>query len=61
MKDDPMDTTPLQHAYRVFLDAADKVADPGDVSPVPPTGEWNADQILAHVLQRPQPGGQGMR
>jgi hypothetical protein len=44
-----MDTTPLRHAYRALLDAAGTVADSGDKSPVPPTGEWNADQILAHV------------
>jgi hypothetical protein len=44
-----MDTTPLRHAYRALLDAAATVADSGDASPVPPTGEWNADQILAHV------------
>jgi len=43
-----MNTTPLQHAYRVFLDAAVMVGS-GDTSPVPPAGEWNADQILAHV------------
>jgi hypothetical protein len=44
-----MDTTPLRHAYRALLDAAATVADSADTSPVPPTGEWNADQILAHV------------
>jgi hypothetical protein len=44
-----MDSTPLQHAYRALLDAAATVADSGDTSPAPPTGEWNADQILAHV------------
>jgi hypothetical protein len=44
-----VDTTPLRDAYRVLLDAAAAVADPGDTSPVPPAGEWNADQILAHV------------
>jgi hypothetical protein len=44
-----MDTTPLRHAYRALLDAAATVAASGDPSPVPPTGEWNADQILAHV------------
>jgi hypothetical protein len=43
-----MDTTPLRHAYRVFLDAAVMVGS-GGTSPVAPTGEWNADQILAHV------------
>jgi hypothetical protein len=44
-----MDTTPLRGAYRALLDAAATVADCGDSSPVPPAGEWNADQILAHV------------
>jgi hypothetical protein len=44
-----MDTTPLRDAYRALLDAATTVADGGDTSPVPPAGEWNADQILAHV------------
>ena len=44
-----MDTTPLRDAYRALLDAAVTVADSGDASPLPPTGEWNADQILAHV------------
>ena len=44
-----MDTTPLRDAYRALLDAAATVAGSGDASPVPPAGEWNADQILAHV------------
>jgi hypothetical protein len=44
-----MDTTPLRDAYRALLDAAATLADSGDTSPVPPTGEWNAEQILAHV------------
>lgn len=44
-----MDTAPLRDAYRALLDAAATVAFSGDTSPVPPTGEWNADQILAHV------------
>ncbi|MHA6765345.1 hypothetical protein [Streptacidiphilus sp. PAMC 29251] len=44
-----MDTTPLRDAYRALLDAATAVADRGDLNPAPPTGEWNADQILAHV------------
>ena len=43
-----MDTTPLRDAYRALLDAAATVTDAGE-RPVPPTGEWNADQILAHV------------
>ena len=44
-----MNTTPLLEAYRTLLDAAATVADAGDSSPVPPAGEWKADQILAHV------------
>jgi len=44
-----METTPLRDAYRALLDAAATVADSGDTSPTPPAGEWNADQILAHV------------
>jgi hypothetical protein len=44
-----MDTEPLRRAYRALLDAAATVAASGDPKPVPPTGEWNADQILAHV------------
>jgi len=43
-----MDTTPLRDAYRTLLDAAAIVA-AADTSPSPPAGEWNADQILAHV------------
>jgi hypothetical protein len=44
-----MDTIPLRTAYRALLDAAATVADSRDTSPEPPTGEWNADQILAHI------------
>jgi len=44
-----LDTTPLRDAYRALLDAATTVAAAGDTSPVPPAGEWDADQILAHV------------
>jgi hypothetical protein len=36
-----MDTNPLRHAYDALL-AADPRA-------VPPPGEWNTEQILAHV------------
>ncbi|MFE5022434.1 hypothetical protein ACFRAO_03625 [Streptomyces sp. NPDC056656] len=42
-----MDTIPLRDAYRSLLDAAATVAGSGDT--IPSTGEWNADQILAHV------------
>ncbi|MFF4346370.1 hypothetical protein [Streptomyces sp. NPDC001530] len=44
-----MDTTPLRDAYGALLDAAATVADSGEANAVPPAGEWNADQILAHV------------
>jgi hypothetical protein len=44
-----MDTIGLRDAYRALLDAAATVADSADPSPHPPDGEWNADQILAHV------------
>ena len=43
-----MDTTPLSDAYRTLLDAAATVADAGPI-PAPPPGEWDTDQILAHV------------
>lgn len=43
-----MDTAPLRDAYRALLDAAATVADADDPQVVPP-GEWDADQILAHV------------
>ncbi|MEV6863974.1 hypothetical protein AB0M44_23570 [Streptosporangium subroseum] len=46
-----MDIAALRGAYRALLDAAATVA--GSVAgfgdPTPPVGEWNADQILAHV------------
>jgi hypothetical protein len=44
-----MDTAPLRDAYRALLDAAAAVAGSDDPNPIPPAGEWNADQILAHV------------
>ncbi|MEU3520058.1 hypothetical protein ABZ770_33135 [Streptomyces sp. NPDC006654] len=44
-----LDTAPLQDAYRALLDAAADVADADDPSPAPPDGEWNVDQVLAHV------------
>jgi hypothetical protein len=43
-----MDTAPLRDAYRALLDAAATVAESGETT-APPAGEWNADQILAHV------------
>lgn len=44
-----MDTTPLRDAYGVLLDASATVAESGGSSLVLPPGEWNADQILAHI------------
>jgi hypothetical protein len=41
-----MDTTALTAAYDALLDAATTVAGAGEA---PPPGEWNADEILAHV------------
>ncbi|HEX3815549.1 MAG TPA: hypothetical protein VHX59_22155 [Mycobacteriales bacterium] len=43
-----MDTAALHDAYRTLLDAAATVADSAEPSSAP-AGEWNADQILAHV------------
>ncbi|MBD0735833.1 hypothetical protein [Streptomyces sp. CBMA29] len=43
------DTDPLRDAYRALLDAAATVADSGDARRTPPPGEWDGDQILAHV------------
>ncbi|WP_318216153.1 hypothetical protein [Streptomyces sp. SCL15-6] len=43
-----LDTAPLQNAYHALLDAA-TAAHAEDPSPTPPDGEWNADQVLAHV------------
>ncbi|SNR58168.1 hypothetical protein [Actinomadura mexicana] len=44
-----MDTAPLRDAYRALLDAAAEAAEAADSDPVPPPGEWNVEQILAHV------------
>jgi hypothetical protein len=44
-----MDTKALRDAYRELLDAAATVATAAPGSVAPP-GEWNADQILAHVV-----------
>ncbi|NKX86225.1 hypothetical protein [Nocardia coubleae] len=41
-----MDITALQRAYASLLEAAATV---GDDHLAPATGEWNADEILAHV------------
>lgn len=45
-EEDMLDTTPLRDAYRTLLDTAATVA---DASLAPPPGEWDTDQILAHV------------
>ncbi|AXB44307.1 hypothetical protein [Amycolatopsis albispora] len=42
-----MDTTTLRGAYRALLDAAAMVAGADDLTVA--AGEWNAEQILAHV------------
>ena len=44
-----MDTTPLRDAYDALLEASITVLGPDDTSPVPPPGEWDATQILAHI------------
>ncbi|WP_069767126.1 hypothetical protein [Streptomyces sp. LUP30] len=43
------DAGSLQDAYRALLDAATTVAGADDPNGAPPDGEWNADEILAHV------------
>jgi hypothetical protein len=43
-----LDTTPLRRAYDELLDAAQRVSSV-ETTTEPPPGEWNADQILAHV------------
>ena len=40
---------PLRDACLALLDAADTVAQAVGMSVEPPAGEWNADEILAHV------------
>lgn len=44
-----MDTTALRDGYRALLDAASAVAEADGAIPAQRAGEWNADQILAHV------------
>lgn len=44
-----MDNTGFRAAIRSLLDAAEAVQNAGDEVASPPAGEWNADQILAHV------------
>ena len=43
-----LDTTPLRDSCSALLEAAKTVADV-DTTITVPAGEWNADQILAHV------------
>ncbi len=43
-----LDTTAVREAYRALLEAAAAVADSGWPG-APAPGEWNGDQILAHV------------
>jgi hypothetical protein len=43
-----MDTTGLRNAYDALLDAATTVTGTRETA-APPVGEWNADQILAHI------------
>jgi len=44
-----MDSTPLRLAYAALLEAAETVAQAG-TDTAPPPGEWNADQLLAHIV-----------
>ncbi|MBN9611470.1 MAG: hypothetical protein BGO26_17460 [Actinobacteria bacterium 69-20] len=44
-----VDTAQLRRAIDSLLDAADVVTNAGDRRTPPPPGEWDADQILAHV------------
>jgi hypothetical protein len=44
-----MDTTTVQEAFSALLDAAGTVAAAGDGVVTPAAGEWNAEQVLAHV------------
>jgi DinB superfamily len=43
-----LDTAALRQAYDDLLDAARRTADP-EATTAPPPGEWNPDQVLAHV------------
>ena len=44
-----MDISTLDTAHREFLNAAQRVVAAGGSTLAPPEGEWNADQIVAHV------------
>ncbi|MDN5858108.1 MAG: hypothetical protein L0H84_05740 [Pseudonocardia sp.] len=48
-RDDPVDTPALAAAYQALLDTADIVAAADGTPRAAPTGEWTADQVLAHV------------
>ena len=43
-----VDSTPLRLAYADLLEAAGSVAETGATAP--PPGEWNAHQLLAHLV-----------
>ncbi|MFI5713682.1 hypothetical protein [Kribbella sp. NPDC051620] len=44
-----MDSTTVQEAFGALLDVAGTVAAAGDAVVTPAAGEWNAEQVLAHV------------
>ncbi|MBT2515792.1 hypothetical protein [Arthrobacter sp. ISL-30] len=44
-----MDTTKLRNAYQTLLDAASTVAAAGETCSTPQDGEWDTEQVLAHV------------
>jgi hypothetical protein len=48
-RDDLMDTTSLRQAYDILLEAAATVTGQAAGKREPPAGEWNGDQVLAHV------------
>ncbi|GAA0923896.1 hypothetical protein GCM10009554_02290 [Kribbella koreensis] len=44
-----MNSTTVQEVFGALLDAAGTVASAGDAVVTPAAGEWNAEQVLAHV------------
>ncbi|MEV6414642.1 hypothetical protein [Kribbella sp. NPDC051718] len=44
-----MNTTTVEETFQALLDAAGTVAAAGDSVITPAAGEWNAEQVLAHV------------
>jgi hypothetical protein len=44
-----VDTTSLRHAYAGLLEAGEQVAS-ADAGTSPPPGEWDAGQLLAHLV-----------